>query len=294
MQDGSSAPRTGTHGQFPLDVWLNPLDHEQAYVPYDQHLRACASPLSSALPQPRAPRSWPSAFCWTRMHAESGQHLGKIIERKEAERQAGHGLFFWGVGNALGGKIAALTKRVARPQVFFSVMKSKPKRIDVAPAQVLLWTCSIDTKGAVKSLPEHVVVVSRGADGHKDKAAHYALVCHSHEPLRLYPRGSFDPSGFRNLGSLNPRVGASQVTAVLERNAPAAVAGPYQINLAAELVAPYFVRLAGAVPLTVDERRLLDEAVGTHGRGVEQWLCFASQLRTAALGRITRDDLFQR
>ena len=228
------------------------------------------------------------------MQAESGQQLEKIIERKEAERLAGRGVFFWGIGNPLGGKVTALGRRTSRPKILFSVMRSKPKRADAAPAQVLLWNFSVGPRGTIEPLPEHVVVVSRGAHEGKEKAAHYALVCHSPEPLELRPLGSFDPSGFRNLGSSNPRVGASQVTAVLERHVAAAAEGLYEINMVAELVPPYFVRLAGAVPLTPDERSLLDRAAGAHGQDAARWLGFARHLRTAALKRIHEGDLFSR
>src|ERR1700730_13554838 len=35
--------------------------------------------------------------CWSRMQAEAGQQLEAIIFRKERERQAGGGMFCWGV-----------------------------------------------------------------------------------------------------------------------------------------------------------------------------------------------------
>ena len=39
-------------------------------------------------------------ICWTRMQSEAGEGLPKILRRKDLERRAGAGLFFWGVGNA--------------------------------------------------------------------------------------------------------------------------------------------------------------------------------------------------
>lgn len=276
---------------------MGELADEEARDPRQEQTPCRSSSFSADTPPQSTisgPDGWPDAFCWTRMQAEAGQQLEKIIERKEAERLAGRGVFFWGVGNPLGEKLTALGRRTSRPKILFSVMRSKPKRADTAPAQVLLWTFSVDPRGAVEPLPEHVVVVSRGAQEGKEKAAHYALVCHSPEPLGLRPLGSFDSSGFRNLGSSNPRVGASQVTAVLERHAAAAAASPYEINMAAELVPPYFVRLAGAVPLTLDERSLLDQAADAHGQDAARWLGFARRLRAAALDRIHEGDLFCR
>jgi hypothetical protein len=38
-------------------------------------------------------------ICWTRMQSEAGQQLDAIMSRKELERRAGGGIFFWGVGN---------------------------------------------------------------------------------------------------------------------------------------------------------------------------------------------------
>ena len=42
----------------------------------------------------------PNYLLWTRMQAEAGQGLELILRRKERERVAGDGRFFWGVGNA--------------------------------------------------------------------------------------------------------------------------------------------------------------------------------------------------
>jgi 4-aminobutyrate aminotransferase-like enzyme len=44
----------------------------------------------------------PDIFCWTKMGTEAGQTLGTILRRKELERQAGSGIFAWGIGNSLG------------------------------------------------------------------------------------------------------------------------------------------------------------------------------------------------
>lgn len=226
------------------------------------------------------PDPWPDALCWTRMHAESGQALGLIIERKEAERRAGNGVFFWGIGNPLGHRVAALAKRVERPQVLFSVMRSRPQRTDVAPTEVLLWTSFVDEHGSVRPLPDHVIVVSRGSGGGRAKLAHYALVCWSQQPLELRPRGELNLSAFRNLGSRNPRIGNSQVTAVLERQ-PAIETNLYKVDMAASLTHPYFVRLRGPMPLLAGERASLDEAAALSSGNPQKWIAFARSLRAA-------------
>lgn len=40
-----------------------------------------------------------TAFVWTKMGVESGGVLTQIILRKEAERIAGDGNFWWGISN---------------------------------------------------------------------------------------------------------------------------------------------------------------------------------------------------
>src|SRR5437773_1823143 len=49
-------------------------------------------------------------ICWTRMQAEAGQGIEAIVSRKELERQAGGGLFCWGIGNAPPRSLSALVR----------------------------------------------------------------------------------------------------------------------------------------------------------------------------------------
>lgn len=228
---------------------------------------------------------WPDAFCWTKMQTESGQPLDTIIGRKEVERRAGQGIFCWGIGSSLGNQAASLAKRSAPPRLLFSTMRSRPKAADTTPGQVLLWTAYVDPHGVRRPLPGHVVVVSRGGDEGRPKTAHYALVCRSSEPLEPRRRGELDLSRFRNLGSAKPQVGASQVTAVLERQRPVEQANHYQVDMLAELAAPYFVRLTDPVPLTPAERVSLDAVPGACGADAGEWLAFARGLRATVLAR---------
>lgn len=73
-------------------------------------------------------------FVWTKMGVESGEGLEQIVRRKEAERVAGNGQFWWGIGNSLGPAVreAARAQR-GRVPVLFSVMLGKPKVADSAP-----------------------------------------------------------------------------------------------------------------------------------------------------------------
>lgn len=196
-------------------------------------------------------------ICWTRMQAEAGQQLTQIVRRKEFERSAGNGLFFWGVGNPPPRAIAALARASLAVDVLFSVMKSKPKPQDNAPARVLAWRRYLDVDGTVKPLPPHVLVTSRA--GARD--CHYALICRSDTPLMLKDEGPFDPRAFRNIGGVGGTVGASQVTALLERHAPDRNAH-YRISMRATMAFGYWVKLVDPVEVTEAGRAGIDEDPG--------------------------------
>jgi hypothetical protein len=215
--------------------------------------------------------------CWSRMQAEAGQTLDAIIIRKELERQAGNGLFLWGVGNAPS-RLTRVLARAAEPvRAVFSVMKSRPRAVDTTPAAVLLWRAYVDGDGAMHALPETSLVTSRADTGNGRKRAHYALMCHSDEPLAI-TRGArrFDPAAFRNVGENGGPVGASQVTALLQQVDEECTDGAYEVNMAADLVAGYWVRLADPLLVGVEQLRDLDRA---DDMSVEQWRRFAVSLR---------------
>lgn len=210
-------------------------------------------------------------ICWTRMQAEAGQQLARIVRRKELERRAGDGLFFWGVGNAPSRAVPVLARSQASIDLVFSIMKSKPKAHDAQPAKVLAWTSYVDGRGAKRVIPDHILVTSRA--GSRDY--HYALVCHSDEPLTLADRGPFDPAAYRNFGAGAP-VGASQVTALLE---PCADEGPsdYRVAMKAHLVDGFWVKLTDPVEVTTGLRQAIDEADATD---VSAWLELATAVRS--------------
>jgi len=87
---------------------------------------------------------------WTRMQSEAGQNLSDIVDRKEREREAGKGIFFWGVGNAPSKMINALARTKVDISVVFSRMKSPPKDVDQKPATIVLWKNFIDCEGRLR------------------------------------------------------------------------------------------------------------------------------------------------
>ncbi|MFB6460850.1 hypothetical protein [Bradyrhizobium tunisiense] len=215
--------------------------------------------------------------CWSRMQSEAGQSLAQIIERKEHERLAGKGLFFWGVGNAPSASINSLARMLTPVSVIFSIMKGKPKQIDASPSRTLVWRRYIDLFGIERDLPEHVLVTSRGATKSASKKRHYALMCHREMPLEIQRGCSFDASAYRNVSSAGGPVGSSQVTALLRRVSAQSSSSDYEINLTAQLTGSYWVRLSCPTLLTDDKLRLL-----AGEKPAENWSSLVAKLRSGS------------
>lgn len=213
--------------------------------------------------------------CWSRMQAEAGQGLEAIIRRKERERQACEGMFFWGVGNAPSTAITSLARLEVPIPAIFSVMKSKPKAVDVSPSRTVVWRKYFDEHGAERELPAGAIVTSRGESAGGIKARHYALMCRSKTPVALLRGSPFDPTAFRNAGKSGGPVGASQVTALLQQVAPFAERSDYEINLYAWLTGGYWVRLSDPVELTTEDNQ---EVAGFEGT-IDQWLRLSERVR---------------
>ena len=191
----------------------------------------------------------PEVFCWTKMGAEAGQPLDVIISRKEAERELGDGVFFWGIGTPLGQRIWRFIDSVPRPFVLFSPMKAKSKQIDSSPANVFVWTAYLDRNGIKHAIPKHVFVSSRGLSNGTEKDQHYALVCRKDSSLRGQDWPSVDWSKLKNY-ERDSKLGFSQVTAVVEYKKSVTSAGNhYDVLFGAELVAPYYVTLVDPIEL---------------------------------------------
>jgi len=190
----------------------------------------------------------PSVFCWTKMGAEAGQGLDAILHRKELERAAGNGSFAWGIGNSLGNSTSFARQQspTGEVDVLFTPMKSAPKAVDVSPSQLLLWLYYESSSGAIKTLPEHMLVTSRWQEG---KRSHYALLCHSTEEISERDLGGFHSACVRNLVSMNP-VGASQVTSMVRYQTVNVDERPYRVSFRAKLYGEGFVKLVE--PIVMD------------------------------------------
>jgi hypothetical protein len=188
----------------------------------------------------------PRSFCWTRFGTEAAETIDAILARKEAERLANDGLFFWGIGNSIARALAELVQWVDEPEVLFSPIKSRPRPQDAAPACIVRWLSAEGLTGELFDLPSETCVTSRWDPGRRG-GSHYALACFSDEPLEVGDAGQLRFRALRNLRSGTP-LGASQVTAVVHRD-DVGDGTEYTVALRATLVAPYFVRLRHPTPI---------------------------------------------
>ncbi len=207
----------------------------------------------------------PPKFVWTKMSTDAGEPLENIVCRKELERRSGKGefknVFWWGVGESRGEAIRKhLVGKGKKPKVLFSRMPSRPKK--KAEEGGLIWQSYLDDEGIEQPIPGHVIVHSRPTE------THHAIVCRSPKPLKLPERDSesqnlnkFYKSELRNLnkdGGKGDEPDNRQTTSVVchcpnskERTVPS-----YYDDLRADLVDPYFVKLASPRPLTETEHAL--------------------------------------
>lgn len=240
-----------------------------------------AYPLTNFQPAAvSSPRELTEIICWSRMQAEAGQDLASIVSRKELERSAGDGVFCWGVGNAASRAVAFHARDASEIDVVFSIMKSRPKQIDVAPTQVLIWRSYFDHNGTERSLPANSLITSRGGNGARTKESHYALMCRSETPLELGDFGPFDPAAYRNVSATGAPIGASQVTALLRRVNTECSNGAYRINLRAKFTKSYWVKLSDPIDLSHSKQALLKLSLADiNSYSVDDWLDLISELR---------------
>ncbi|BCH35250.1 hypothetical protein MesoLjLc_71800 [Mesorhizobium sp. L-8-10] len=218
----------------------------------------------------------PELLCWTRMQSEGGQKLEDIVARKELERRAGDGVFFWGVGNAPAVATSTYARLGIPVPVIFSVMKGRPKAVDASPRSLLVWRRYLDMYGAERELPPQALITSRGETGAGDKKRHYALMCRSLTPLKLSKGVRFDPAAFRNVGVNRGPVGASQVTALIQRIQPDGV-GDYEANISAELTGSYWIRLTDPVMLDASSIESVEHSI--EDASPREWLRLVADFR---------------
>jgi len=228
----------------------------------------------------------PSLFCWTKMGVEAGQELRSIIRRKELEREAGDGVFVWGIGNSLGPTIRGLGLKQGRLPVLFSPIQSKPRNVDIRPEALLIWLSYIDETGRVVALPQHSLVTSRAESGSVGlEKRHYALLCRSEKSLLEEEDGKIAFCELANATS-NKSLGFSQVTALVKRFpvGPEQREKPgrtYHVPFRAEIFSPYCVRLTDGVVVPARFAQEITEAANTLDAG--EWKTFVHSLKSLAI-----------
>jgi hypothetical protein len=182
----------------------------------------------------------PKTFCWTRIGIDAGECVQSILQRKERERLA-TGMFFWGIGHSVRPSIAELRRQYPQPEVIFSRIQTKPRMVDSNPSSTAVWNSATDLNGNRFELPQGICIVSSFP-----KRRYYALVCSSDTPLTIEcDLGSVNIGDLENFPS-GKQVGDSQVTAVVRQRSERrnGIDRSYPIVIRANLVAPYFLRLA--------------------------------------------------
>lgn len=183
------------------------------------------------------------AFCWTKFGTEAGDEASEIRARKERERRAGGGVFYWGIGNSIAPSLRILTRLSVAPEVVFTPMLSRPAAVDVSPGRVVAWRGGQGLDGR-KHEVRSGVVTSR-APGDMRPQRHFALVCASDDDLEKdLPPAYLDSDRLVNLRT-GSRVGSSQVTSVVRQDGRSRTGSGrrYRIAFRARLVAPYFLVL---------------------------------------------------
>ena len=213
---------------------------------------------------------------WSKMEAEFGEGLHSIILRKEIERLAGGGMFFWGIGNPI--RMPPGMDGSEQVPVLFSRMISPPKDIDLNPSAVVVWRAYFDPSGRKIELPPHTLVVSRAFTSKRLKRNHYALVCRLYEALSLRPRRPFDPSAYRNAGGKGGQIGYSQVTALVRRVKQESLDAKYSVDMQAVSIFPFIVRLADGGLILPSDLPLARECPGS----TEEWLRVVAMIRSRA------------
>lgn len=246
-------------------------------------------------PAPRRTSAWeaedvPGLFCWTKMGVEAGQDLRSILRRKELERQAGNGIFVWGIGNSVGPTIREVVANNKNLPVLFSPIQSKPRLVDVKPAALIVWLSYIDDRGEARPLPGHTLVTSRGDDPRTgSQKRHYALLCHSERSLLEEAPDEVDFDELRNAAT-SKTLGFSQVTALVRRT-PREVGGigspgrRYQVPFKAELFSPYCVRLADGASLPSSLAEEIVEVAKV--ANPSEWADFVQSIRALASATLT-------
>jgi hypothetical protein len=216
-------------------------------------------------------------FVWREVSFDAGESPEHIVVRKEAERIAGSGEFWWGVDAPLGISVQVKAEQNGGTlPVLFSRSRNTDKQ---QSRQVRVWDTwrSLLHPQQHGRIPGHIIVTS-GHDPGK-RQTRYALTCHSNVKLALGAIGFCDLAQCRSVKG-GGRVDGLRGAHVLIKHKPLiSRQGPssksvHSIAFTATLVGHSFVLLENFRVLTLAElNSVLQFKTG------DDWLSLAKKLR---------------
>jgi hypothetical protein len=156
------------------------------------------------------------SFVWSEIGFRAGETPEQIVLRKEAERNAGSGEFWWAVDAPLGITVEVTAERNggSLPVLFSNSTSSKEQQ-----REVRIWDSwrSLLHPQRHGRIPGHVVVTSRHDPGRRQ--TRYALTCRSQAKLTLGAIGYCNLAECRSLKS-GGRVHALSGAQILRKDEP--------------------------------------------------------------------------
>ena len=219
-----------------------------------------------------------ASFVWSEIGLDAGETPEHIIVRKEAERVAGAGEFWWGLGASLGVSVEVMAQRNGGtlPALF-----SKSKGIETQQnSEVRIWNAwrSVLHPDQQGRIPGHIIVTS----GHdpKKRQTRFALICRSAVELALGTVGFCELDQCRTVRGGRQRVDALRGAQLLTKREPlisphgSPSQSVYRIAFKATLVGHCYVQLENSRALTQAElNNLLQFQPG------DDWLSLVKKLR---------------
>ena len=217
------------------------------------------------------------SFVWSEIGFDAGETPEHVVIRKEAERLAGSGEFWWGLDAPLGitVEVHAEQNGGSLPALFSKSRSSKMQQRQ----QVRIWDTwrSLLHPKQHGRLPDHVVVTSGHVRGRRQ--TRYALTCHSDAKLALGDIGFCNLAECHSLKSAG-RVNALRGAQALRKGEPLtsrhghASESVYSIAFKATVVGHSYVMLENFRVLTQAELQSL-----LHFKAGDDWLSLAKMLR---------------
>jgi len=195
-------------------------------------------------------------FVWGEVRFDAGESPEHIVVRKEAERIAGSGEFWWGVDAPLGISVEVKAEQNGGT---LPVLFSRSRNIDnQQSSQVRVWETwrSLLHPQQHGRVPGHIIVTSGHNPGKRQ--TRYALTCHSDVKLALGAVGFCDLAQCRSLKG-GGRVDGLHGAHVLIKNEPlisrqgSSSRSAHSIAFKATLVGHSFVLLENFRVLTLAE-----------------------------------------